>query len=181
MLNSNLKVPKKVPRKVLEKVLENHQRKGDDHLENETVPDLPRNHQQSLIPSKRARRSGAKSNQMFAQDLSKPRLTPDQDPNQGRKLSENLTLTHYQSRHGQHGRGRQKHLQESCPRPNPDQHLNLPSRKSKVLKNDRSVERGDQKVLGNQDKRIMFMNQNRQYGWSRRLRGGKFLGPRTTC
>merc|ERR1711990_523584 len=194
MRNSNLKVLEKV----LEKDHKSHQRKGGDRLENEPAPDLPRNHQQSLLPSKRARHFGVKSNQMFAPNLSKllkhQRLKrnrpvdPNQDRNPGRKLSENRTLIHYQSPHAHHGKGRQKHLRESCPRPNQD--LNLPSRKeSQVLKNDQSVERVDQKVVRKvhrneskkvrrspkkaKNKRIMFMNQSRRYGWYRRLRGAR--------
>ena len=213
MRKSNLKVLKKVPENRPKNRHENHQRKGDDHLENKTVPDLPRNHQQSpdlsLLPSKRARRFGVKSNQMFAQDLSKslkpqrPKRNPssrpvnqNQDPNQGRNLSENLTLIHYQSRHAHQDRGHQKHSSESCPRPIPDQNLNLPSRKSQVLKNDRSVERDDQKVVRKvrqneskkvrkkaKNKRIMFMNQSHRYGWCHRRKGGElseFSGQRIT-
>ena len=207
MRNSNLKVLKKVHKKVPENRPknhhENHQRKGGGHLENKTVPDLPRNHQQSpdhsLLPNKRARRFGVKSNQMFAQDLSKllkhqrPKRNPlsrpvnqNQDRNQGRNLSENLTLIHYQSRHARQDRDRQKHSSESCPRPIPDQNLNLPSRKSQVLKNDRPVERDDQKVVRKvrrneskkvrkkaKNKRIMFMNQSHRSGWCHRRRGGE--------
>lgn len=210
MRKSNLKVLKKVPENRPENRHENHQRKGNDHLENKTVPDLPRNHQQSpdhsLLPSKRAKHFGVKSNQMFAQDLSKSLksqrlkrnrpVNQNQDPNQGRNLFENLTLIHYQSLHAHQDRDRQKHSSESCPRPNPDQNLNLPSRKSQVLKNDRSVERDDQKVVRKvrqneskkarkkaKNKRIMFMNQSHRYGWCHRRKGGElseFSGRRVT-
>ena len=189
---------------------ENHQRNEDDRHENESDHDRPRNLQRNLLQSKLARHFGAKSNQMFAQNLSKsPKLQPkhpqkrnrpvDQDQNRGQKLSESLIPIHYQNLHDhQNEWDRRKHLHESYP--NPKQNLNLPSQKmleSQVLKNDRSVEKGDrkvgqkvrekvhekvpesqkvhrksQKIKKAKNKRIMFMNQSHQCDLSRHPNGG---------